>query len=103
MKKENQICPPVEGIGGMSDVEAFACFNVEIDENGSDLWEFRVIPKERKGARELRQDMIPTKADLMQNKVGRAGDESRIVALTEFYQKQLEKNSEQSAFFQLTD
>ena len=35
--------------------------------------------------------------------VGRAGDESRIVALTEFYQKQLEKNSEQSAFFQLTD
>ena len=47
--------------------------------------------------------MIPTEADLMQNKVGRAGDESRIVALTEFYQKQLEKNSEQSAFFQLTD
>lgn len=49
-------------------------------------------------ARELRQDSIPTEADLMVDKVGRAGDESRIDALADFYQKQLENKTEKSAF-----
>ena len=49
-------------------------------------------------ARELRQDSIPAEADLMTDKVGRAGDESRIDALADFYQEQLENKTEKSAF-----
>lgn len=49
-------------------------------------------------ARELRQDSIPSEADLMTDKIGRAGDESRIDALADFYQEQLENKTEKSAF-----
>jgi len=97
------ICKPVCGIGGVDDLELFDIFNVEIDEQGSDLWEFRKIPQEKKSAREQRQDSIPTQADLMRDKVGRAGDKSRIEALAIFYQEQLKNKTEQSAFLSLTD
>ena len=97
------ICPPVCGVGGIDDLELFEMWNIEIDENGNDLWEFRKIKQARKSAREVRQDSIPTEADLMCEKVGRAGDESRIEALTEFYQVQLENKTEESAFSSLTD
>jgi hypothetical protein len=103
MKNESTICPPIAGVGGMTDLEVFGCFNIEIDENGNDLWEFRVIPKERKPARELHQDMVPVEADLMVDKTGRAGDESRIVALARFYQNQIKDKTEKSAFLPLTD
>jgi len=53
-------------------------------------------------SRELRQDMIPTEADLMKEKVGRPGDQSRIKALARFYQRQSEGTSEKSPFLTLT-
>ena len=103
MENESTICPPIAGVGGMTDLEVFGCFNIEVDGTGNDLWEFRVIPKKRKPAREIQQDMIPAEADLMVNKVGRAGDESRIEELCRFYEKQIENKTEKSAFSQLTD
>ena len=96
---KNEICPAIEGIGGMTDLEAFACFNVEIDERGSDLWEFRKVPKKRSAARELAMDMVPAEADLMIDKVGRAGSLERVEALVKHYQNTEEK----SPFSPLTD
>ena len=103
MENESTICPPIAGVGGMTDLEAFGCFNIEIDETGNDLWEFRAIPKKRKPAREIQQDMTPAEADLMIDKVGRAGDESRIEELCRFYQNQIKDKTEKSAFLSLTD
>ena len=51
--------------------------------------------------RELRQEMIPAEADLMKEKVGRPGDQSRIEALVRFYQRQSEGTSEKSPFITL--
>jgi|TARA_R110002110_G_scaffold285273_1_gene499527 hypothetical protein len=99
MENKNTICPPIAGIGGMTDLEVFACFNIEVDETGNDLWEFRVIPKKRKSAREHRIDMTPEEADLMIDKVGRAGSLERVAALVEHYQTKEEK----SPFLPLTD
>ena len=43
MKKETHtIAPLVNGVRHLSDIEAFQCFNVEIDEQGHDLWGYRV-------------------------------------------------------------
>ena len=64
MKNEMTICPPINGIGGLTDMEVFGCFNIEIDEQGNDLWEFRK----------------------MINPVGRAGSLERIEALAKHYQ-----------------
>ena len=97
------ICKPVNGIGGIDDLEVFDIFNIEIDEQGHDLWEFRKVKQKKKSARERRQDSVPTQADLMCDKIGRAGDESRIQALASFYQEQLENKTEKSAFLSLTD
>ena len=96
---KNEICPAIEGIGGMTDLEAFACFTVEINEQGSDLWEFRKVPQKRSAARELAMDMVPAEADLMIDKVGRAGSLERVEALVKHYQNTEEK----SPFSPLTD
>ena len=53
----NEICPAIEGIGGMTDMEVFSCFNVEIDGDGNDLWDFRKIQQKTKTARELKADL----------------------------------------------
>ena len=52
----NEICPAIEGIGGMTDMEVFSCFNVEIDGDGNDLWDFRRFNKKRK----LLENLKPT-------------------------------------------
>ena len=83
---KNEICPAIEGIGGMTDLEAFACFTVDINEQGSDLWEFRKVPQKRSAARELAMDMVPAEADLMVDKVGRAGSLERVEAVVRQYQ-----------------
>ena len=51
----------------------------------------------------MRQEMIPQEADLMKEKVGQPGDESRIQALTQFYGKQSQEKSEESPFLVLTE
>jgi len=81
----DKICPAIEGIGGMTDMEAFDCFNIEIDEDGNDLWEFRKIQK-TKTARELKADLIAPDREKMVNPVGRAGSLERVQALIEHYQ-----------------
>lgn len=81
----DKICPAIEGIGGMTDMEAFACFNIEIDEDGHDLWEFRKIQK-TKTARELKADLIAPDREKMINPIGRAGSLERVQALIEHYQ-----------------
>ena len=97
---EDKICPAIEGIGGMTDLEAFACFSLEIDEQGTDLWNFRKVKKAvTKSARDHRIDMTPLEADLMIDKVGRAGSLERVAALAEHYQTKEEK----SPFLRLTD
>ena len=97
---KDRICPAIEGIGGMTDLEAFACFSLEIDEQGTDLWNFRKVKQTvKKTARDHRIDMTPLEADLMIDKVGRAGSLERVSALAEHYQTKEEK----SPFLPLTD
>ena len=97
---KDEICPAIEGIGGMTDLEAFACFTLEIDEQGTNLWDFRKVKNvATKSAREHRIDMTPEEADLMIDKVGRAGSLERVAALAEHYQTKEEK----SPFLPLTD
>ena len=86
MKNKMTICPPINGIGGLTDMEVFACFNIEIDEQGNDLWEFRKIPKKQKTAREKRADLISPDRERMIKPVGRAGSLERIEALAKHYQ-----------------
>ena len=97
---KDEICPAIEGIGGMTDLEAFACFTLEIDEQGTNLWDFRKVKNvATKSAREHRIDMTPEEADLMIDKVGRAGSLERVAALAEHYQTK----EENSPFLPLTD
>ena len=90
----DKICPAIEGIGGMTDIEVFACFNVEIDEDGNDLWEYRKKPKKVLSARELKAELIAPDRDKMINPVGKAGSLERLDALIKHYQT----TEEQSPF-----
>tara|TARA_B110000902_G_C13922101_1_gene442523 strand:+ start:202 stop:519 length:318 start_codon:yes stop_codon:yes gene_type:complete len=97
---KNEICPAIEGIGGMTDLEVFACFSLEIDGQGTDLWSFRKIKQTvKKTAREHRIDMTPLEADTMIEKIGLAGSLERVAALAEHYQTK----EENSPFLPLTD
>ena len=82
----NEICPAIEGIGGMTDMEVFSCFNVEIDGDGNNLWDFHKIKQKTKTARELKADLIAPDREKMINPVGRAGSLERVEALIKHYQ-----------------
>ena len=88
----SKICPAIEGIGGMTDMEVFSCFNIEIDEDGNELLEFRKIQKKQKTARELKADLIAPDREKMINPVGRAGSLERVEALIEHYQSTNEES-----------
>ena len=87
MKKETHtIAPLVNGVRHLSDIEAFQCFNVEIDEQGHDLWGYRVKQDRTIGKRSVvKQDSLPHET----------GSDERIEWLLNYYENQ---NAEVSPF-----
>ena len=87
MKKETHtIAPLVNGVRHLSDIEAFQCFNVEIDEQGHDLWGYRVKQDRTIGKRSVvKQDSLPHEP----------GSDERIEWLRNYYENQ---NDEVSPF-----
>jgi len=61
MKNETHtIAPLVNGVRHLSDIEVFQCFNVEIGEQGHDLWGYRAIPDRKIGKRKvMKHDDLP--------------------------------------------
>jgi len=77
--KTHTIAPVVNGVRHLSDIEAFQCFNVEIDEQGHDLWGYRKIADKTLGKRE-----VPKRDNLPHN----PGSAERIEWLAEYYSNQ---------------
>ena len=48
MKNEMTICPPINGIGGLTDMEVFGCFNIEIDEKAMTFGSSVRFPRNKK-------------------------------------------------------
>lgn len=87
MKNETHtIAPLVNGVRHLSDIEVFQCFNVEIDEQGHDLWGYRVKQDRTIGKRSvIKQDSLPHEP----------GSDERIEWLRNYYENQ---NDEVSPF-----
>ena len=59
-QETHTIVPEVNGVRHLSDLEVFECFNVEIDEQGHDLWGYRVKQDKTIGKREVpKHDDLP--------------------------------------------
>ena len=78
------ICPEVNGVRHLSDIECFQCFNIEIDEFGHNLWGFRKIQDKTVGKR-----IVPKHDDLP----GDPGSKERIEFLRGYYENDIECQS----------
>jgi len=78
-KETHTIAPLVNGIRHLSDLEAFQCFNVQIDEQGHDLWGYRIKQDRNIGERKVKKhDSLPHDP----------GSEERIEWLRSYYENQ---------------
>ena len=85
------IAPLVNGVRHLSDIEVFQCFNVEIDEQGHDLWGYRKIADKTIGKREVpKHDNLPHDP----------GSDERIEWLAKYYAEQV-GGEEKSPFDQI--
>ena len=78
-QETHTICPEVNGVRHLSDLECFECFNVEIDEQGHDLWGYRVKQDRKIGKRE-----VPKNANLPPM----PGSDERVEWLRSYYENQ---------------
>jgi len=90
-QETHTICPEVNGVRHLSDIEVFQCFNVEIDEQGHDLWGYRKIADKTIGKREVpKRDNLPHDP----------GSDERIEWLAKYYAEQV-GGEEKSPFDQI--
>ena len=59
-KETHTICPEINGVRHLSDLEVFQCFKVEVGEQGHDLWGYRIKQDRTIGEREVpKHDNLP--------------------------------------------
>jgi|TARA_R110000744_G_scaffold143842_1_gene255798 hypothetical protein len=59
-QETHTICPEINGVRHLSDLEVFQCFNVEVGKQGHDLWGYRVKQDRKIGERDVpKHDNLP--------------------------------------------
>jgi hypothetical protein len=80
------ICPPIGNVKTPSDIECFEMFNIEIDDEGTDLWSIRKNYFAPDGSQALigeRANAVRQEGDTFS---GEPGSEERIEALAAYYE-----------------